>query len=77
MAAADAHAAASAAAAAAAGTERRLVRLREIGDTQQRLLRGLAQRISTRLDAEFTEPAGADSPNIGIALSERGRSGTL
>jgi hypothetical protein len=73
VAAADAHAGS----AAAAGAERRLVRLREIGDAQQRLLRALTQRISTRLDAEFTEPVGAQSPNIGIALSERGRSGTL
>jgi len=77
VAAADAPVAASAAAAAAAGTEPRLVRLREIGDAQQRLLRELTQRISTRLDAEFTEPVGADSPNIGIALNERGRSGAL
>src|SRR5207245_1222222 len=51
--------------------------LREIGDAQQRLLRVLTQRISTRLDAEFTEPVGAESPNIGIALSERGRSAAL
>jgi len=53
------------------------VRLREIREPEQRLLRELAQRISTRLDAEFTEPPGADSPNIGIALTERGRSATL
>ncbi|TMA99863.1 MAG: hypothetical protein E6J57_08775 [Deltaproteobacteria bacterium] len=53
------------------------MRLREIGDAQQRLLRELTQRISTRLDAEFTEPVGADSPNIGITLSERGRNGAL
>src|SRR5207247_11221275 len=66
-----------AAAVAAVCTEGGLVRLREPGDTRQRRLRGLAQRIATRLDAEFTEPAGADSANIGIALSERGRSGTL
>src|SRR5207244_3545505 len=33
--------------------------------------------MSSGREAEFTEPAGADSPNIGIALSERGRSGTL
>ena len=75
-AAADAHAAASAAL-AAAGAERRPVRLREIGDSQQRLLRELAQRISTRLDAAFTEAVGSDSPNIGIALSERGRSAAM
>ena len=40
-------------------------------------MRELTQRISTRLDAEFTEPVGADSPNIGITLSERGRNGAL
>ena len=75
-AAADAHAAASAAL-AAAGAERRPVRLREIGESQQRLLRELAQRISTRLDAAFTEAVGSDSPNIGVALSERGRSAAM
>jgi len=53
------------------------VRLREIGDLQQRLLRELAGKISMRLDAEFTEPAGSDSQNIGITLSERGQSGAL
>jgi len=75
VAAAGGHAAASAAAAAIA--ERRPVRLREIGNPQQRLLRELAQRISNRLDAEFTEAPGSDSPNIGVALSERGRTVAL
>ena len=76
--AADALAAASAVAAAAvAGAERRPVRLRDIGDPQQRLLRELAGRISNRLDAEFTEPAGAESRNIGLTLRERGHSAMM
>ena len=73
---ADAHAA-SVAAAAVAGAERRPVRLRDIGDPQQRLLRELAGRISNRLDAEFTEPVGAESRNIGVTLRERGHSAVL
>lgn len=67
---------ASAAARAAAGAERP-VRLRDIGDPQQRLLRELAGRISNRLDAEFTEPAGAESHNIGVTLRERGHSAVM
>jgi len=77
VAAAGAHAAASAARWPPRALSGAFVRLREIGDAQQRLLRELTQRISTRLDAEFTEPVGADSPNIGITLSERGRNGAL
>jgi hypothetical protein len=53
------------------------VRLRDIGDPQQRLLRELAGRISNRLDAEFTEPAGAESRNIGLKLRERGHSAMM
>lgn len=53
------------------------MRLKDIGERHQQLLRQLAARISNRLEAEFTEPPGADSPNIGIALLERGQRGTL
>jgi hypothetical protein len=53
------------------------VRLRDIGDTQQRLLRQLAGRISTRLDAEFTECAAGETPTIGVALRERGQSALM
>jgi hypothetical protein len=52
------------------------VRLRQIGEREQQLLRQLAGRISNRLEAEFVE-AGPDSPNIGILLQERGRRATL
>jgi hypothetical protein len=48
------------------------VRLRQIGDRQQKLLHQLASRISNRLEAEFTELPGPDGPNIGVALQERG-----
>jgi hypothetical protein len=50
------------------------VRLRDIGDPQRRLLREVAGRISQRLDAEFVEPPGAESANIGVTLRERGQS---
>jgi hypothetical protein len=50
------------------------VRLREVGDPQLRLLRQLASRISTRLEAEFTEPVEAESSSIGVSLRERGHS---
>jgi len=47
--------------------------LREVGDAHRRLLRELTQRISTRLDAEFTEVPGSDGPRLGVALKERGK----
>jgi hypothetical protein len=53
------------------------VRLKDIGERQHQLLRQLAARISNKLEAEFTEPPAADSPNIGISLLERGQRGTL
>src|SRR5207237_8150350 len=52
-------------------------RLRGRGGAPQRVRRERTHRIPARLDAEFTEPVGAESPNIGITLSERGRNGAL
>jgi hypothetical protein len=49
------------------------VRLREVGPDHQRLLRELSSQISNRLETAFTNLPGADSPNIGVELVERGR----
>jgi hypothetical protein len=49
------------------------VRLRDITASQQRLLRDLTGRISTSLEAEFSNLAGDDGPNVGIILRERRR----
>jgi len=70
-------AAAADAATATAGAATDPVRLKDIGERQQQILRQLASRISNKLEAEFVEPPAADSPNIGIALQERGQKGTL
>ncbi len=58
---------------AAATTDGARVRLKEIAVAQQRLLHELTGRISNRLESEFRDLPGADGPNIGIALHERGR----
>ncbi len=44
-----------------------------MSDAHRRLLRELAQRISTRLDAEFTDVPGSDGQRLGVALRERGK----
>ena len=49
------------------------MRLKDIADSHQRLLREVTRQISKRLLTEFTNLPGADGPNIGIHLSERGR----
>ena len=65
---------AEAASPAAATTDGARVRLKEIAAAQQRLLSELSGRISNRLESEFRDLPGADGPNIGVALRERGRS---
>jgi hypothetical protein len=60
---------ASAAAAAIADP----VRLRDIGERQQQVLRQLAGRISNRLELEITEGAAGEGPNVGLSLQERGQ----
>ena len=51
--------------------------LRDVTPAQRRLLGELTGRISNRLEANFAEPAGTDSLNIGVMLHERGKRGTL
>jgi hypothetical protein len=53
------------------------VRLKQIGDREQLLLRQLAGRISNKLEAEFVNPTGSDSPNIGLLLQERGHTASM
>jgi hypothetical protein len=49
------------------------MRLRDVSQTQHRLLAILASGISTRLEAQFVDlPAGRDG-HIGVALHERSR----
>src|SRR5262249_59296644 len=44
---------------------------------QHRVLIELTGRISTRLATEFEKRSGPESPNVGITLAERGKSGRL
>jgi hypothetical protein len=53
------------------------VNLRDVTASQRRLLGELTGRISRRLEADFAQPSGADSPNIGVTLQERGKRGSL
>lgn len=48
------------------------MRLKETTPQQQRLLREVSRRISNRLETEFSDLPGADSPSIGIKLLESG-----
>ena len=45
----------------------------EVSDSERRLLRQLAARISNRLEAEFTDELGGDRPHVGVRLNERDR----
>src|SRR5689334_22761181 len=49
------------------------VQLNAITPSHRRLLRELANRISNRLEAEFSEPPGGDGASVGIVLHEDGR----
>ena len=51
--------------------------LRDVTPSQRRLLGELTGRISNKLEANFAEPSGTDSANIGVMLHERGKRGTL
>ena len=53
------------------------MRLTAITAAQRRLLTALTGRISTRLAAEFETLSRPESPNVGVTLAERGRSGRL
>ena len=50
------------------------MRLTDVTPAHRRLLDELSGRISTRLEAHFTELPTADGQHIGIALRERGSS---
>ena len=49
------------------------MRVKDVGDSHQRLLQQLVRRISRRLDAAFIDLPGADRQSIGIQLREGGR----
>jgi hypothetical protein len=49
------------------------VRLKDITESHQRLLRDVTTRISSGLESEFSELAGPDGPNVGVTLRERRR----
>lgn len=51
--------------------------LRDVTASQRRLLGELTGRISNRLEANFAQPSGPDSLNIGVMLQERGKRGAL
>jgi hypothetical protein len=51
--------------------------LRDVTASQRRLLGELTGRISNRLEANFAQPSGTDSLNIGVMLQERGKKGAL
>jgi hypothetical protein len=53
------------------------VRLDTITAAQRRMLAALTGRISNRLVAEFEKLSRPDSPNVGVTLKERGKSGRL
>jgi hypothetical protein len=53
------------------------VRLDAITASQRRILPELTGRISNRLAAEFEKAARPESPNVGVTLQERGKSGRL
>ena len=49
------------------------MQLNAITPSHRRLLRELANRISNRLEAEFSEPPGGEGASVGIVLHEDGR----
>ena len=51
--------------------------LRDVTASQRRLLGQVTGRISNRLEANFAQPSGTDSLNIGVMLQERGKKGAL
>jgi hypothetical protein len=53
------------------------VRLDAITASQRRLLAELTGRISNRLATEFEKGTRPESPNVGVTLEERGKSGRL
>jgi hypothetical protein len=53
------------------------VRLDAITASQRRMLAELTGRISNRLAAEFEKRVRPESPNVGVTLHERGKSGRL
>ena len=53
------------------------MRLTAITALRRRLLTALTGRISTRLVAEFETLSRPESPNVGVTLAERGKSGRL
>jgi hypothetical protein len=53
------------------------MRLDTITAAQRRLLTELTVRISTRLATEFEKRIPPESPNVGVTLAERGKSGRL
>jgi hypothetical protein len=53
------------------------LRLDSITGSQRRLLAELTGRISNRLAAEFEKGTRPESPNVGVTLQERGKSGRL
>ena len=53
------------------------MRLDTITASQRRLLAELTGRISNRLATEFEKSVRPESPNVGVTLQERGKSGRL
>lgn len=53
------------------------MRLDAITASQRRILAELTARISNRLEAEFEKFTRPESPNVGVTLKERGKSGRV
>jgi hypothetical protein len=49
------------------------VRVRELTNTHRQLLAELSGRISMRLESVFHDGTDSDGPNVGVSMSERGR----
>jgi hypothetical protein len=50
------------------------VRVRELTPSHRQLLADLSGRISMRLESVFRDGSETDGPNLGVSLTERGRS---